>query len=149
MHLPRDVRTASPLTSMESPSLEASFGCSRCWPADAAAARDAIRALPVDRELVDESHYRVIVRRCGSCGQQFLSVFTELIDWADGDDPHSSTVIPLRYAEAVALRGVNSPPTPEQINRVGPQRRSLRYDAPKNAAARTSWGLGIRVGPHD
>ena len=125
------------------------FGCPDCWPQQAEAARTLLRSLQVEQELVDESHYHVITRRCGACSQQFVSVFTELVDWTDGDDPTYSIILPLTDAEATDLAREGSPPAESQINALGPERRTLHHDAPKGGTPRTFWGTGIRVGPHD
>ena len=56
-------------------------GCERCWPSEADAAWEARRKLACAVELVDESHFHVMILACPSCEQRFLSVFTETIDW--------------------------------------------------------------------
>jgi len=42
---------------------------------------EARRALDFEAELIDESHVHVAILACGQCGQRFVSVFTETIDW--------------------------------------------------------------------
>lgn len=64
------------------------FGCKRCWPPSAGAAWKARGALTHVAELIDESHFHVMILACPRCTQRFVSVFTETVDWADGDDPH-------------------------------------------------------------
>jgi uncharacterized protein YbaR (Trm112 family) len=126
-----------------------SFGCERCWPASANAAQDARRTLVREAELIDESHFHVMILACPSCRQRYLSVFTEMIDWDDGDDPQYWTTLPLTDAEAADLVRRRDSLDEATLNALGPGRRSLLHDHPKGVDARTHWGSGIFVGPHD
>lgn len=125
------------------------FGCVECWPSAADAAWEARRALRVVEELIDESHFHVMILSCGRCGQRFLSIFTEMIDWADGDDPQYWTLLPITEAEAGELAGQGESLSDAQLGKVGPGRRCLRRNCPKGAAAETVWGSGVWVGRHD
>jgi hypothetical protein len=124
------------------------FGCGRCWPPGAAAAWAAFLALPVEAELADESHFAVAIRACAACGQRFVAVFTELIDWADGEDPQDWTVLPVTAAEAAALAEAGGA-LELALNALAPHRRSLHRDFPKGGRPRALWSSGILVGPHD
>ena len=42
-----------------------------------------------------------MVLQCRRCDQRFLSVFTETIDWQDGEDPQQWAVLPITNEEAV------------------------------------------------
>jgi len=86
--------------------------------------------------------------RCPSCEQSFISVFTEQIDWQDGNDPQYWTTIPLTETEA-SLVSSATPLTEEEINAIDHSRRSLHHDFPKDGKKRVAWGRGIRVGTHD
>ncbi|HOB53846.1 MAG TPA: hypothetical protein PK176_13860 [Acidobacteriota bacterium] len=124
------------------------FGCNRCWPPWASAAWEAFLALSVEAELVDESHFAVAIRACAACGQRFVIVFTELIDWADGEDPQDWTVLPITAAEAAALVKAGAAIVPA-LAALAPRRRSLRREFPKGRRPRAHWDSGISVGPHD
>jgi len=124
------------------------FGCKQCWPPWASAAWEAFLALPVEAELVDESHFAVAIRACAACGQRFVIVFAECIDWADGEDPQDWTVLPVTAAEATALAEAGAAIEPA-LTALAPGRRSLCRDFPKGGRPRAHWGSGIRVGPHD
>ena len=63
------------------------FGCERCWPPIADAAWEARGGLTHVAELIDDSHFHVMILACPCCTQRFVSIFTETIDWEDGDDP--------------------------------------------------------------
>jgi hypothetical protein len=135
------------MNSMETAELE-TFGCDACWPVSADAAWSA-RANLAKFDLIDESHYHVMVMSCGQCSQSFLSVFTELIDWQKGEDPQEWTSIPITAAE-LALLTAQGEVSESLINSIGQGRRSLRHSFPKGASApSTCWSCGIWVGLHD
>ncbi|MDX6770236.1 MAG: hypothetical protein SF051_11945 [Elusimicrobiota bacterium] len=121
-------------------------GCAACWPDSPEAAWESRRALAPAAELVDESHYGVRLLGCPACGQRFLSVFTERVDWADGEDPQHWALMPVTLEEAVSLAAA---PTEAAIDALAPRRRSLRRDFPKGGEPRCFWDEGARVRPHD
>src|SRR5262249_4159896 len=125
------------------------FGCEYCWPSTADAAWDARGALTRAQELIGESHFHVMILACARCTQRFVSVFTEVIDWEDGDDPQYSTLLPITETEAADLVQQWNSLTEASLEAMGRGRRSLRRDYPKSAAPLNSWGIGISVGPHD
>ena len=53
------------------------FGCERCWPSTADAAWEAREELTHVQELIDDSHFHVMILACPCCTQRFVSVFTE------------------------------------------------------------------------
>lgn len=122
------------------------FGCARCWPADADAAWEARDTLRRETELTDEPHFHVMLLACGACGQRFLSVFIETVDWANGEDPQHWSLLPLTAHEAAELRGGLSG---SGLAALGRHRRSLRRDHPAPGAARAFWATGVATGPHD
>lgn len=132
------------------PTPEADFGCENCWPASPDAAWEARSSLVLEADLIDESHYHVMILACGSCTQRFVSVFTETIDWEDGEDPQYWTLLPITDTEVAGLVQRSASVTEGRLNALGAGRRCLRRDYPKDAAApRASWGVGMWVGPHD
>jgi hypothetical protein len=124
-------------------------GCKHCWPSAADAAWKARDGLTLTDELIDESHYHVMIRACPQCGQRFLSVFTEMIDWANGDDAQYWSVVPITKSEAAELTRRGSALTEIEINAVGSNRRSLLRSYPTGEGPCEFWGTGITVGPHD
>jgi hypothetical protein len=125
------------------------FGCKRCWPPAAEVAWEARGGLtPVD-ELIDESHFGVLMLACPHCAQRFLSVFTERVDWKDSDDPQYWTQLPLTEAEATDLLRDRASLTEAVLDALGPGRRCLRLEHPKGGPRRIVWGSGIGVEPHD
>ena len=123
-------------------------GCPHCWPPSPDAAWAARSRLERAREVVDESHFHVMILACRACGQRFVSVFTETIDWADGEDPQSWTLLPLSREEAEGLARARSV-EPRDLEALGPGRRSLRFDHPKGEPSRIYWATGCAVVPHD
>lgn len=100
------------------------------------------------KEIVSESHFSVRLRACAICGQQFLTVFTESIDWHGGEDPQFWTVIPVTIYEATMLsRAAGS--IEQTIATLSSDRRSLCHDFPRDGDPRSFWSKGICIGPHD
>jgi hypothetical protein len=124
-------------------------GCKHCWPSTAAAAWKARKELAFTAGLIDESHLHVMILVCPQCGQQFLSVFTEMIDWINGDDAQYWIVLPITESEAAQLTSRGPALTEQEINAVGRGRQSLMRDYPTGEGPREFWGKGIMVGPHD
>jgi hypothetical protein len=124
-------------------------GCALCWPSSAEAAWKARKELQLAADLIDESHLHVMILACPQCGQQFLSVFTEMIDWINGDDAQYWQMIPITGREAAALTSRGPELTEIEINAVGQGRQSLIRDYPTGEGPHEFWGKGIMVGPHD
>ena len=131
------------------PTPDETFGCPQCWPADAEAAWRARAKLVPAHDLIDEEHFRLTVRACRGCGQQFLSVFTETIDWDGGDDPQYWTLMPLAKEEAAHLVALGDALDGAALSAIGSDRRCLQRDHPKDKPERTYWGHGLCIGPHD
>lgn len=126
----------------------AAAGCAACWPEDADAAWDAHGELTAEARLVDESHYDAALLRCPACGQRFASVFTERIDWVNGEDPQFTVVLPISEAEATALAAAGAG-LDAALNALGAGRRALRHDFPGDGSPANFWGTGLVVGWHD
>jgi hypothetical protein len=124
-------------------------GCDLCWPADARAAWAARDGLTRLKELIDESHFIVAILACPRCDQRYVSIFTEMIDCADGNDPQYWTLMPITEAEAEGLIQRGTSPDEMSLNALGRGRRSLRRDHPKAGPPQVFWGSGVLVGPHD
>jgi hypothetical protein len=124
------------------------FGCKRCWPDTAEAAEDARSRLKGLEFIVDDTHLIVRLLTCEECGQKFLSIMTETIDWADGDDPQYRISIPVTPDEALKLPAGRDG-LHKALSGLDQTRRSLHHDWPKDSAATSSWGSGISIMPHD
>ena len=83
--------------------MNALAGCAVCFGDDAKLARKGWQNTPRICSVVSESHFIVGIGRCGACGQRFVSVFCEKIDWSHGNDPQEWLLIPICEAEADAL----------------------------------------------
>lgn len=125
------------------------FGCNYCWPSDATAAWQARATLTLANELIDDSHFIVTILGCKTCGQRYISVFTEMIDWQNGNDPQYWTLLPITDLEAESLIQLQATLDKMNLNALGLDRRSLQRDHPKVGPMRVFWGNGISVGPHD
>lgn len=56
--------------------------------------------------IVDESHFGVWAKQCPECGQHWVTVFCELIDWVNSDDLIHNYVIPVEESQVEAMRGL-------------------------------------------
>ena len=124
------------------------YGCDKCWPSKAPEAWEALKSIPVETYLIDESHYIVSIRACATCLQRYLQVTTETVDFEHGEDPIYRKVIPIDEGERARLNA-SAPPNTEIIEGVGIGRRSLKYAWPKDQEASTYWGVGVHVRAHD
>ena len=129
--------------------VRARFGCIECLPDGADEAWQAFGKSEIDARLIDDSHFIVLVRSCLSCGQRFVSVFTETIDWEHGEDPCFRTVLPITEQEALLLRTADSKVVESLLYGLDSNRQSLCRDWPKDAEAKNFWGRGIKPHPHD
>jgi hypothetical protein len=125
------------------------FGCEHCWPADAAAAWKARSGLSQVEQLIDESHFHVMILACPECDQPFVSVFTETIDWRDGEDPQYWTLLPITETEVRRLVEQRNALSEKELNKLGSGRRCLQRNHPKDLPPQLLWGSGMLVGPHD
>jgi hypothetical protein len=111
-----------------------------CLGDDCVAAKEAIRTARQVARLVDDSHFGVSIRRCGECGQHFLTLFCERVDWADGDDPQTWVAVPVSKDEAAKLQAVDIAADEYAILRiVTDDRRFLYHDMPKGARDTLTW----------
>ncbi len=126
------------------------FGCDHCWPAEAESAWSARSKLVWDATLTDESHFRIRILACDQCAQRFIYIFTEMIDWKNGNDPQYWMLLPITDSEATDLIQKRDSISEDEINALGKGRKSLQRDFPRDAKAPyTFWGGGIFTGPHD
>lgn len=131
-----------------------SFGCSACWPEspnDAKAAHLYNSIVRPYRKIIDESHFRVTLGQCPTCQQLFVSVFTETIDWDEGNDLSMRQIMPVSRAESELLSQYTSsdmgnPDIYEALKTLAPERRGLQSFSERVEA---QWRHGIRLAPHD
>lgn len=126
------------------------FGCATCLPEEVDAAAASWPTLPVTQALIAESHFSVKLRRCEQCGQRYVSVFTEQIDWENGEDPQRSCAMPIHELEEARLRKARDSGCLEQtVLTLAPARRSISTHWPSGAPKQITWTHGVRIGPHD
>ena len=124
---------------------EGPFGCAQCWPSSAEAALEASNALVLGQELVDDSHLGVMIRKCATCGQLFVAVFLEHVDWQGGDDSQYWTLMPITEAESVELTAMHKVAAIARLNGLPSQRRCLQKDHPTGGPDTVSWGSGLWI----
>src|SRR5262245_36764531 len=119
--------------------MTASLGCRRCYGEDADAVWDYYEeGLEVERELVGDSHFIVQLRRCAECGQQFVWIFGEAVDWDGGEDAQRREIVPLRGGEAESVDKLDY----SAIAALGRERRYLETDWPTAGPPTAQWSTG-------
>lgn len=124
------------------------FGCRRCFGDDADTAWSASRATAL-RALVEESHFSVRLSAC-RCGQRFVTVFMERVDWVGGEDDQTWLALPVSEDEAARLEACAENALSATLAEVGRERRFLVRAFPTGDERSTWWReSGFSVGPHD
>ena len=119
------------------------FGCKRCGASSAQAAADNRDQLKLVAELVDRSHFAASILEC-PCGQRWLSIFTEIIDWSEGNDAQYCTLLPVTKSEADELQEQGTNVSPNLLRQKGFNRRYLQI------GNRVVWADGqLPISPHD
>jgi hypothetical protein len=116
------------------------FGCRRCYSEDPRHVWAYYeQGLAVERELVFEPHFIVQLRHCAECGQQFLWIFSEAIDWESGGDAQRREIVPVSATEAETAGKLDYP----SLAALGLDRRYLETDWPTDAADSSAvWSTG-------
>jgi hypothetical protein len=104
------------------------MACDACWPEDAEEAWARVRGHRREARLMDEPHFSVVVFACAACGQRFVDVFCERIDWQGGQDPQAWLIVPVSEEEARTLEGLADAALERAIVAIAPKRRCLAVD---------------------
>lgn len=122
-----------------------------CISEDAEAAHQQIVTGPGESTwFVNESHLGVSIWQCGICGQRFLHVFTELIDWEDGDDSQAFIYCPISEAEAAKLNAETERIDGRYLTKLGIERRILWRNWPRGGGSSIFYTEGpLIILPHD
>lgn len=122
------------------------LGCERCAGDDEAQAWQATQAARTGT-FVQESHFSVHRSQC-SCGQAFITVFTERVDWKDGEDDQRWLVLAVTNDELARLKADDA--LSATIEQLGQRRRFLERAFPTGKDITLTWRAGaLRIGPHD
>jgi len=124
--------------------IEAEFGCELCCGEDAAAAMEYyFRQMKPVKRLIDRSHFSVSIRMCPNCEQQFVSTFTEFVDWQNGEDAQYFTVVPATQDEVAKFMAEDASFDFRDIGLLGVNRRRLTSDWPTGGDKVISWKTGV------
>ena len=119
------------------------FGCARCYGKDALTALAfCTTRLRETHRLVERSHFGISLRECPECGQRFVAIFTEFVDWTGGEDSQYFDVVPLTGAEAEKLAAQGKDVDLDALGALGSTRRRLASDWPTGAGKTISWKSG-------
>ena len=108
MSQPRPRRGTQPRTNRNTVNAEQQAPQVRCacLQDDAAAAVTAIQANSTEKGFLNESHFKISLQTCRKCRQAFLYVMTEMVDWANGEDPIARVYFPVSPEQATTLRDI-------------------------------------------
>jgi|SRR5277367_804642 len=84
--------------------LTETFGCDRCGAESAEAVAEYRNQLKFVVELVEQSHFAISILECPDCGQDWVFIFIETIDWTDGNDEQHCTLLPVTKSESDQLQ---------------------------------------------
>jgi len=123
-------------------------GCARCNAAELEAAWDSQHAEAI-HVLVQESHFSIRITAC-SCGQRFVTVFTECIDWRGGEDDQTWLALPVTADEAASLVATREGQLVGVVSALAVGRRFMMRRFPTGGSMTLSWHHGgFVIGPHD
>lgn len=122
---------------------ESNRGCEKCWGGDAQSAVPKLNSLPHGGLLVDDLHLIIGKRSCADCGQLFVTVFTETIDWVDGEDPQHRSYMPVSGAELAEVAKLDESDMHSALLEIGRSRRTLEWDNPKSGIKKMHWSGGL------
>ena len=126
------------------------IGCAACFGGSAEQVSQARRRLAAGARLVDDSHFSVLLRVCGVCGQRFVDVFSERIDWQGGNDPQAWLLVPVSDDEANRLRGLDEASVEGAVLALSPKRRCLDEYWPSEGGRIVRFSQGpLMIMPHD
>ncbi len=114
---------------------------------NAEAAFQSLNAQTV-KGLISESHFSVRLTRC-ECGHPFVVVFTECVDWKNGEDDQSWLALPLQEDEFAKLAKASEKEIYGQVASLG-DRRFLSRTYPTGGELGAEWcDGGFQIGHHD
>ncbi len=119
------------------------FGCEECFGASAEAfwASWPKKFNQIAR-LVDDPHDIIRIVSCSKCGQRYVAVTTEFIDWQDGEDSIYRSILPVTVEEAERLLAQGENVDVRLIESLGRERRHLRTSWPKGGEQSVYWTQG-------
>jgi len=110
------------------------------------------KAWKVEALCVDECHLSVAQVRCPVCGCRALSIWTELIDWDDGDDSQASIIVPVPADVPLdSASPLEEAQVSDLLKRIGPCTFLVR-SSPRGSRGRADWHRRFALPfllPHD
>jgi hypothetical protein len=106
------------------------------WAIDALPEQELRSALQQVEDVANESHMTKTLYRCRSCGQRYLGIWYELIDWDGGDDRAFEICVAVGGAHEIErLKQLMPPPMSLDLLAVSPR---LQFDG-AGADRRAYW----------
>jgi hypothetical protein len=100
--------------------------------------------------IVNESHFSICALKCRHCGAAWIEVFSELIDWDDGDDSQAWTFAPVTSSELDVLRRAGETRAESALHQLKLDRRYIRRVDPRGNSRELYWVDGaVWLLPHD
>lgn len=120
------------------------FGCPACWAKKApeSALEETRAQLEITHRVIEDSHFGVSLRACATCGQPFLAIFTEFVDWSGGDDAQYFDLVPITAEEAGQIAAAGETVSLAYLGGLGAGRRRLAMQHPTGAPESIAWVTG-------
>ncbi|MCE7002883.1 hypothetical protein LWC34_08565 [Kibdelosporangium philippinense] len=117
------------------------FGCAQCYGEDAETVMEyCTKNLETTQRIVSDSHFGVSVRKCPECGQEFIAIFTEFVDWQGGDDAQYFDIVPVTPIEVKYF--LEADLVIRELGKLGHARRRVSSDWPTGGTYQVSWKHG-------
>ena len=78
-----------------------------------------------------------------------MTIFTETIDWADGEDPQHRSSVPVSESELAQVTQADESAKYNLLLEMGRGRGTLEWDNPKSGIKKMHWSAGLFYRPHD
>lgn len=93
--------------------------------------------------LIADSHFDLRIGRCGNCGQHYVEIFTEFLNWGGRDDSQYGDTLPVSDQEAATFLAQGSNVDLRQIQELGEHRLRLKWDWPAEENQQHNYAIGI------
>jgi hypothetical protein len=91
----------------------------------------------------------VVLPECPACGQGNVQIFSETIDWANGDDAQFWRLVPVTMEESQQLIAAGGANCISVLSEMAKDRCHLAIDYPTGGVKTTYCSQAFVIHPHD